>query len=207
MTVESELPPSVEQAMQVRRPWLESMRSWIEQAQILDEQQLQQAGAFVTQLTQFKKTVVEERQGLTRGAYETIRKIEARYRPVVQEVDRVVALVEKAMITFRKQQEDARQHALFLAQQQAHALRTVEEVQNYQTLVAFGAQPQEKRVAGVVFRKKWRGRVVNPSLVPAAFWRIDQEALDAYAEQNGANAFVPGVIFEQEEDVGQVRTK
>lgn len=194
--------------------WLARAQGWVGEVAatqgavvVRDEAQAQTAARAITDLVAFSRKVVEERTNITAGAYKTIKAIEKRFRPVLEEIDETRKKIERGLLDFRQAEQQARAVALAQARALAPQVTDINAVRNYQALVAHGAANQETRLAGVHFKKTWRARVVNPGVVPANFWVIDQAALDAYAKQNEDRAFLPGVEFYVEENVGQVRTK
>lgn len=116
-----------------------------------------------------------KRKDLTKGARETVTKINAEFKPATDAYKKCEKLLKVKLIEFRADVESIRTR-----------------------LLAAGADPPEPvpEVEGLMIKEKWDIRVVDVDAVPAEYFIPDMDAIEAAVKEGKT---IPGVVGEKVE--------
>lgn len=168
---------------------------------ITDDAGYEEAGRVVVEMKSKIKVLEEQRKTWVDPLNQTVKNINAFFKPVVTEWENVVEGLKSAMVAYQQRVAQEKQAALAAAGQlaaQGSAVGTGPSVQQYQALVAMGAAPAPK-ADGIFMREKWSWRVVDGSLVPREYLGVDVAKVNEAVRQGKGATQIPGIeVFRED---------
>ena len=151
--------------------------------------------------------VLVKAEQLLKSAITTFNQEQQRIAAKAEEERRRQEQVERG----RQVEEQKQAAALLEKSEQAAAAGNYEEaealeqqaaaVQEVAAPIACPAIIAPEKPKGAAFKKVWKARVVDASLVPEQFKIVNEKALDAYAKSMKEGAKLPGVVFYTEDSL------
>lgn len=170
---------------------------------IADDAGYEEAGRVVVEMKSKIKVLEEQRKTWVDPLNQTVKSINAFFKPVVTEWENVVEGLKAAMVAYQQHIALEKQAALVAAGQlaaQGSAVGSGAEVQQYQALVALGAAPAPK-AEGISMREKWSWRVTDGSLVPREYLGVDVQKVNEAVRQGKGSTQIPGIEVYREDVV------
>lgn len=170
---------------------------------IADEAAYEEAGRALLDMKAKIKVLEDQRKRWVDPLNQTVKSINAFFKPVVTEWENITESLKTAMVTYQQRIAAEKQQALLAAGQmaaQGTVVGTGAQVQQYQALVALGAAPAP-RADGISMREKWSWRVVDAAKIPREYLGIDVAKVnEAVRSGKGATA-IPGIEVYREDVV------
>lgn len=170
---------------------------------ISDEAGYTEAGQAILEMKSKIKLLEEQRKTWVDPLNQTVKSINAFFKPVVTEWENVVEGLKAAMVAYQQRIAQEKQAALQAAGQlaaQGSAVGSGSDVQQYQALVAMGAAPPPK-ADGIFMREKWGWRVVDAAKVPREYLCLDVTKINEAVRQGKAGTQIPGIEVYREDVV------
>lgn len=161
----------------------------------------QQAAAGLVELKTRWKVVEDKRTSLVKPLNDVVKSINAMFKPVLDQWDRTMEVVKRAMQEYQVREAETQRKAL---EDAAKLAQQGETGQHFHALVAQGSAMPTK-AQGISTRVMWRWKVVDGAAIPREYLCVDVAKVDAAVKEGKENTKIPGIEVYRE-DVMAVRT-
>lgn len=168
---------------------------------ISTSEEYQQAAAGLIELKTRWKLVEDKRTSLVKPLNDVVKSINGMFKPVLDQWDRTMDVVKRAMHDYQVREADAQRKALEEAAKLAQQGQTGQE---FHALVAQGSSMPTK-ATGISTRVVWKWRIVDAGAVPREYLCVDAAKVDALVKEAKEGVKIPGIEVYRE-DVMSVRT-
>lgn len=170
---------------------------------VVDSQAAYQAADEVLTIAlQRRDARVNQRGSVTQPLYGVIKTVEGWFRPEIQTLDRIIAVIKKRMGEYVQLCAEAEAEARRTAQLAAQTGDAETLVESLTLAQDAALAPTEGVEARVSFR--WQVKRIAEDMLPAEYWTPDLDKIEAVAKAAGsaeegsdAAPIIPGVIFER----------